>query len=214
MGRVQEPRVCRLCGNAKPSGRERSAYCSERCRGICPRCCTSSRRAPGEPCLDCIARATYERRDRRCRRCGGKKTDRRNKQWFCGACSLLCSKCERPRVPPRGAGSKQLCSYHLWERQIARYGINAEQWEALFVSQGSRCAICKSDQPGRKPALIAENAWCTDHDHKTGLVRGILCQYCNKTLGHFGDSLQAMRKRLAEFESYLRKPSLFAGQRP
>jgi len=37
----------------------------------------------------------------------------------------------------------------------------------------------------------------TDHEHRTGTVRGVLCRYCNMKLGHleaaldhFGDSLQ------------------------
>jgi hypothetical protein len=37
-----------------------------------------------------------------------------------------------------------------------------------------------------------------DHDHKTGMFRGWLCDRCNKTLGHVKDSPELLRK-LAEY---------------
>jgi hypothetical protein len=70
---------------------------------------------------------------------------------------------------------------------LRNYGLSQEDWSRLFVSQGSRCAICLSDSPG------PGHGWATDHDHKTGKVRGILCNPCNRGLGMFLDSPQVMR---------------------
>ena len=48
-------------------------------------------------------------------------------------------------------------------------------YDALLEFQGGGCAICgKPPNPERRHAL--------DHDHKTMLLRGILCTVCNRRL--------------------------------
>ena len=38
---------------------------------------------------------------------------------------------------------------------------------------------------------------CLDHDHKTGEIRGVLCNKCNAGVGLLGDSMEAVEKALA-----------------
>ena len=64
---------------------------------------------------------------------------------------------------------------------IAKYGIDLETWKSMLRDQGGRCAICESDSPRGR-------GWQTDHDHKTGSVRAILCHSCNSLLGHAMES--------------------------
>lgn len=66
------------------------------------------------------------------------------------------------------------------------YGMTVEAWTVLFESQGKACALCRTGEPGGR------RGWHTDHDHGTGLVRGILCHRCNTGLGLLGDSLTAL----------------------
>ena len=73
------------------------------------------------------------------------------------------------------------------------YGITPTDWDTLFLSQGSCCAVCKSSDPGRK-----SGHWSTDHCHKEGKVRGILCNGCNIALGHIKDDPDRLRL-LAEY---------------
>jgi len=47
----------------------------------------------------------------------------------------------------------------------------------LSAEQEDKCAICKTGCPDN-----------LDHDHKTGLVRGVLCLKCNMGLGYFEDN--------------------------
>jgi hypothetical protein len=78
----------------------------------------------------------------------------------------------------------------------ALYGITLKQWEALFKRQRRRCAICRTAKPDAR-------RWATDHDHRTGKVRGILCHRCNLALGWLGDSLAPVRRSTARILSYL-----------
>jgi hypothetical protein len=57
------------------------------------------------------------------------------------------------------------------------FGLTIKEWESLFVSQGRSCGICGAIESGSK------KGWATDHDHKTGKVRAILCSPCNLRLG-------------------------------
>lgn len=63
-----------------------------------------------------------------------------------------------------------------------KYGMTQAEWDALFASQGHRCAICQ---------VTDTYKWATDHDHnccpgqKTcgRCVRAILCYTCNTSVG-------------------------------
>ena len=52
--------------------------------------------------------------------------------------------------------------------------ITIEEFDRRVMDQGGRCAICRALPSGRR--LIV------DHDHETGAVRGLLCDYCNRRL--------------------------------
>jgi DNA-directed RNA polymerase subunit RPC12/RpoP len=74
------------------------------------------------------------------------------------------------------------------------YGITLEEYRSILAFQGDACVICC------KPLVGISNA--VDHDHKTGIVRGILCAYCNhRVLGRLTDWEVAMR-----MADYLRRP--------
>lgn len=88
-------------------------------------------------------------------------------------------------------------------RRRVRLGITEAEETALLVAQGGRCAICGTDDPGTK-----YGAWCLDHDHETGKVRGFLCDACNQGLARFRDNPLA----LAAAIEYLLKGS--GGRRP
>lgn len=54
------------------------------------------------------------------------------------------------------------------------YNITLDEYDVLLDAQGGVCAICK--RPPRTRSLHV------DHDHKTGLIRGLLCMPCNTQL--------------------------------
>lgn len=86
-------------------------------------------------------------------------------------------------------------NYRRTRKLWANFRLTPEQWDALFEAQGRRCAICHSTDPGSK------YGWNTDHCHKTGKVRFILCAHCNRGLGAFKDSPELMRRAADALEA-------------
>jgi len=73
----------------------------------------------------------------------------------------------------------------------SRYGIEIPDYESLVLLHENRCAICDrtpSGAPGAKGQL------CLDHNHRTGQVRGLLCDNCNKGLGLLQDDPALLEK--------------------
>lgn len=74
------------------------------------------------------------------------------------------------------------------ERRVQKvYGLPPGAYQRLYVFQGQRCAICPR-------ATGASRRLSVDHDHKTGLVRGLLCRPCNDFLGWIMDDPEAGRR--------------------
>ena len=79
-------------------------------------------------------------------------------------------------------------------RVLKKYGLTPETYEELLNSQGRRCAICLVSTPSGK------KGWHVDHCHKTGKVRGILCNNCNVVLGHARDEIATLQLAVAYLE--------------
>jgi hypothetical protein len=69
-----------------------------------------------------------------------------------------------------------------------RYGISETEYLDLLQIQNNSCAICSLP--------FDEIRTCVDHSHKTGKVRGLLCDSCNKGLGMFKDNPELLKKAI------------------
>ena len=72
------------------------------------------------------------------------------------------------------------------------YGITLDDKRKMLALQQNKCAICTDRFEQISQARV-------DHDHKTGKIRGLLCNSCNVLLGNAKDDLQI----LASASSYL-----------
>lgn len=79
-----------------------------------------------------------------------------------------------------------------------QYGITAQEYAEILAFQGGTCWICGTAPAEGKNLNV-------DHDHKTGLVRGLLCWSCNRRViaNHRGEE---GAKLLDYAAAYLRLP--------
>lgn len=80
-----------------------------------------------------------------------------------------------------------------------KYGIDFATYQRMLIEQRGICAVC--EQPETKFQHGAIRMLSVDHNHATGVVRGLLCGNCNMGVGYFGENPDILRKAIA----YLRK---------
>lgn len=81
-----------------------------------------------------------------------------------------------------------------------KYRLTQESYDERLKLQNYKCAICdlhylRNIKNNRVIALAV------DHDHKTGKVRGLLCNNCNRGIGLLGDSVSSMDRALRYLKS-------------
>jgi len=81
---------------------------------------------------------------------------------------------------------------------LRKYGTTVAGYEALLIFQGSRCALCFTDEPG------GQGMFHVDHCHVSGQIRGLLCARCNVGIGMLRENLAV----LVRARAYLQQPHL------
>jgi hypothetical protein len=101
----------------------------------------------------------------------------------------ICKRCLTARSAAWKASHPETSAEQRWRSHLRkRYGITVEQHSAKLAEQSNRCAVCREefDSDRRQPRI--------DHDHATGVFRGVLCHACNVSLGLFGDDPARLRR--------------------
>lgn len=96
----------------------------------------------------------------------------RAKTWYRNnrASVLKKRRAEWAALPPE---HKRALTRKKWLRE--RYEMSPDDYAAMIIAQGGKCGIC--EQPFK--------AIDVDHDHETGVVRGLLCRACNLGIAFF-----------------------------
>lgn len=83
------------------------------------------------------------------------------------------------------------------------YGVTPEWYDAMMESQRGTCAICR--QPETVMRFGKLKLLSVDHDHATGVARGLLCQACNQGIGHLGEDIERMEAAAQYLEMHAPK---------
>ena len=104
-----------------------------------------------------------------------------------------CTKCEETlTIDAFGKRQNRPCGYASWckpcvqtdaKRHYRRrhlkkaYGITPDDFDRMMAEQDGKCGICGIHQDDNR------RTFSVDHCHKTGRVRGLLCNNCNAAVG-------------------------------
>lgn len=87
---------------------------------------------------------------------------------------------------------------------VRKYGVTRATYAKMFSDQGGCCAVCRKSQA---------RAFDVDHDHATGVVRGLLCTNCNRMIGHAGDDAKRLIAAARYLVSSRKSPRNSSGRR-
>lgn len=71
-----------------------------------------------------------------------------------------------------------------------RYNLTPDEYNKIFTRQKGRCAICGRHQSEFKKRLYI------DHNHRTKIIRGLLCCNCNFILGAAQDDIEILQSAI------------------
>ncbi len=69
---------------------------------------------------------------------------------------------------------------------IKKYNITLEDYNSMYNKQNGMCCICNTYY---KELVV-------DHNHENGKVRGLLCDICNRGLGHFKENIETLQNAI------------------
>lgn len=105
---------------------------------------------------------------------------------------LQCKRCEKWFNSTQG--SQIYCvacgSSYKDRANILKHGLTNDQYQELVERSGGCCELC-----GYVPGEDATKSLSIDHDHDTGLIRGMLCWSCNIAMSYL-DNQGWMEKAL------------------
>jgi hypothetical protein len=102
---------------------------------------------------------------------------------YCSACKVIRYNTFRKENPTKVA------KYSQTSRRRNTYGISPDQYKDLWESQIGLCGICFS-------ILKEDRTTHIDHDHSTGIIRGLLCHNCNTALGLLKEDTETMKSMI------------------
>jgi len=92
----------------------------------------------------------------------------------------------------RKDNKEKIKTYGRAYRLRTSYGLTPQEYDTKLYNQNGLCAICNC--PGF-PLTV-------DHNHKTGVVRGLLCNHCNMALGQVREDCTILKAAIIYLEKH------------
>lgn len=83
--------------------------------------------------------------------------------------------------------SKELINKIRSNSSLKQYGLTVSSYVEMHTSQGGKCG----NKGCQRTLELGSTDTHVDHCHKSGLVRGLLCRWCNAALGFVKDNPEA-----------------------
>lgn len=137
--------------------------------------------------------------------CGCKQTksfsffhkDKSSWSGYSGRCKPCVSSRQRLYIKKRKDNGTNSLYYILYYKKndVKRYGITIKIYNEMVISQNGVCLICKGPPGGRGSLHV-------DHCHESGKVRGLLCHYCNISLGSLKENKDTLKNMISYLEEH------------
>lgn len=163
---------CQGCAD-KRSARLKARRDLARAGKLCPVCCVRPPAFGSQHCSVCGDKREHSRRAyAEAKRVG------------------VCWQCSSAPAAPGRTSCGACTDRKRWQEIRRKYGLTRETYGALLSEQGGGCGCCGAESAGRRDWTFL----VVDHDHRAGLVRGLLCHQCNTMLGKLGDDVERFRR--------------------
>jgi hypothetical protein len=138
-----------------------------------------------------------------------------NPQSWCISCTKTLRVQRNPEIAAyqarrraqRTASEKELAKEYQLQYH---FGISLQEYNEMLEAQGHCCAICGKADGTDLHAGARTRQLGVDHDHRTGMVRGLLCNDCNRAIGQLKDDATVVRKAA----EYMERWAIVQGSRP
>lgn len=83
---------------------------------------------------------------------------------------------------------------------LRKFNIDRDTYTRLMADSNNVCAICQKPSNDKRNGVLKRLN--IDHNHSTGKVRGLLCQFCNTGIGMFLDNIELLAKAINYLEKH------------
>lgn len=104
----------------------------------------------------------------------------------------ICKKCARLKSLNWHYNNKEASAKRRRKVGMSSFGLTVEEYDKLFIEQNGNCKICGNPETVIDKRTGKFRRLAVDHDHKTGKVRGLLCQKHNTMIGLAEDSIEIL----------------------